>query len=95
VTTFQHLADLWPLNLEVQHTSTRRTGAIALCPPRDPIAVDLLNGAQAAHAVLRSGWPIVFVDFGDHQAWYRPHVLSKAAGAQPRTVWQGRPRGWR
>ncbi|NJP27070.1 hypothetical protein FLW53_23300 [Microbispora sp. SCL1-1] len=90
-----HLANLWPLNLKVQHTSTRRTGTIALCAPRDPIAVDLLNGAPAAHAVLRSGNPIVFVDFGDgHPAWYRTTVLRKATDS-PRTVWQGRPRGWR
>ena len=91
-----HLAATWPLNLRVQHTSTRRTGTIVACPPRDPIAADLLNGVESPYAVLRSGNPIVFVDFGDgHPAWYRTTVLRKATDAQPRTVWQGRPRGWR
>ncbi|MGI5153629.1 hypothetical protein [Microbispora sp. CA-102843] len=89
-----HLANLWPLNLKVQHSSTRRTGTIVACPPRDPIAAELLNGAQAAHAVLRSGAPIVHVDFGDGApCWYRTTVLRKATDTS--AVWRDQPRRWR
>ncbi|MFF4779434.1 hypothetical protein ACFY05_42125 [Microtetraspora fusca] len=87
----QQLAEVWPLGTHVRHVQTGRTGTVALCPARDPMAADLLNGGRAGHAHMRTGEPIVFVDFGDpFPAWYRPTVLRRTTASGTRTVWRGK-----
>ncbi|MGI5485193.1 hypothetical protein [Microtetraspora malaysiensis] len=89
-TPLPQLAETWPLGTLVRHTETGRTGTVALCPPGDPIAADLINGTRAAHAHMRTGAPLVHVDFGDpFPAWYRPGVLRRTSAGKT-TVWRGR-----
>lgn len=94
--TLVQLSVSWPLNAPVKHVQTSRVGTVVLCPEDDALAAELLNGQRAAHAFLRSGKPLVFVDFGDgYPAWYRTHVLRRTGVPGSTTVWHGNPKGRR